>query len=1092
MTTRQDIEALVNAYRQAELVLLAHLRDTAATATATRNWYENQGRIVRELQQRAREIMSTTTPTPEQIQSIIEQGWAEGFTEAQPEGTKPVEAGVPVNALAATSQEAVGALTVAGVSILRTTEDAFREMGRAAVVGQLASGANRVQRIQTTLDAYARRGLTSFTDRAGRRWGMDTYVEMVLRTGVNRAQNEGRMRGYQAYGVTLLHCSQHLGADDHCQPFQNKILSTDGQTGPRRMVDPATGREVTVDVYSTLQSAVARGLLHVNCRHTLTAYTPGMPLPDTIHATDEHFRVEQEQRYNERMIRQWKRMETTALTPERQRYAAGKVREWQARQRAHVKNNPWLVRRYDREQTRLAGKNRGFDLAAYEKLPEPKPPFKVPDEMKWVKKPTAKTIVGDKKAAAALKEKLSPSLGKLTPAKADMVAKILFSDVGHSASAGLMEASRDLLKHLDAMDYAKAVADGKAFSPMTKAGAAQHLKNLKGELGSKRKKVLEELDNTAAMKEYASHTGAKAGQAAAKAKAKWVTLKKPFSATAAETAAQYYTAASKLQKFDGSDVVGLSHGMYKAKSDLEVAKLLGNDAAVATAKDAVLAAKKALMGEVEKAIDADLVKLLAGGKGAADKTLAAKYKALQSFEEMLDQVAAAQEKEAKTAAAKKAAKGKDVKPPAVKFDGGPELPPNVSKEDIEMLLVLKAKSSWSNYDSLKFHVAAKSGKTPNEINSLVNQHISVVYKEFGDADYLKTPEGMKAWKGSVTAADEAKAEKYLDSKYPGAATKHAVKSPAGGMHGVKAHGDPKDITMPAGFRDAPEVELMAAQRAAGEWGELDEWVRWYAAENNVRASAVMREVSVLADERYPGALGWKLGQKVTKPVSEARKKLKELAEKYTGPTPPKFKRRKGLNKLKDKETAMQWGAERWESKINSANQDTSSVLMEYTSSFYSEVNTELRRGKGVASRQKGYVEKMDRAFDLVPRAPEDIEVHRGTTPDQFLGNQLSGAVTSNPQSWVGKEFIDHGYMSTSLGGKAAFGSKPIQMHLRAPKGTKMAYVDGERPGDREGVITRFPGELELIVQRGTIFYVDRVEKIGSQTHVWGEIRRQEH
>lgn len=83
-------------------------------------------------------------------------------------------------------------------------------------------------------------------------------------------------------------------------------------------------------------------------------------------------------------------------------------------------------------------------------------------------------------------------------------------------------------------------------------------------------------------------------------------------------------------------------------------------------------------------------------------------------------------------------------------------------------------------------------------------------------------------------------------------------------------------------------------------------------------------------------------------------------------------------------------------------------------------------------------------------------------------------------------------MSTSLGGKAAFDTKPIQMHLRAPKGTKMAYVDGERPGDREGVITRYPGELELIVQRGTIFYVERVEKIGFQTHVWGEIRRQEH
>lgn len=55
------------------------------------------------------------------------------------------------------------------------------------------------------------------------------------------------------------------------------------------------------------------------------------------------------------MIRQWKRMEVTALTSERQRYAAGKVREWQARQKAHVAKHEWLTRRYDREQVRHAG-----------------------------------------------------------------------------------------------------------------------------------------------------------------------------------------------------------------------------------------------------------------------------------------------------------------------------------------------------------------------------------------------------------------------------------------------------------------------------------------------------------------------------------------------------------------------------------------------------------------------------------------------------------------------------------------------------------------------------------------------------------------
>ena len=187
-------------------------------------------------------------------------------------------------------------------------------------------------------------------DNKGGRWGIDTYAEMMLRTGVNRAQNEGRIRGYDAHGVELVHCSQHIGADAHCQPFQNKILAVKGEAGSRRMVDSATGRETTVHVYATLRDAVQRGLLHVNCRHTLTAYTPGVPLPDDIATGDEEYLAEQEQRHNERMIRQWKRMEAAAMTPERVKEARRRVVMWQARQRELVGKHEWMVRRYDRER----------------------------------------------------------------------------------------------------------------------------------------------------------------------------------------------------------------------------------------------------------------------------------------------------------------------------------------------------------------------------------------------------------------------------------------------------------------------------------------------------------------------------------------------------------------------------------------------------------------------------------------------------------------------------------------------------------------------------------------------------------------------
>ena len=66
-------------------------------------------------------------------------------------------------------------------------------------------------------------------------------------------------------------------------------------------------------------------------------------------------------RYNERMIRQWKRAQQLAMSLPEQEKAAAKVREWQARQRDLVKRTDGLFRQYWRE----------------------KPGFKVPNDVRW-------------------------------------------------------------------------------------------------------------------------------------------------------------------------------------------------------------------------------------------------------------------------------------------------------------------------------------------------------------------------------------------------------------------------------------------------------------------------------------------------------------------------------------------------------------------------------------------------------------------------------------------------------------------------------------------------------------------------------------
>lgn len=105
----------------------------------------------------------------------------------------------------------------------------------------------------------------------------------------------------------------------------------------------------TVDgVYS-----VGSILLH-NCRHTTSLYQPGVtpkqpPEPDTGH---EGYKATQKQRYLERQIRASKRLEAAAVTEEDAKKARDRIRNYQAKLRAHIDEHN-LPRRPHREALRM-------------------------------------------------------------------------------------------------------------------------------------------------------------------------------------------------------------------------------------------------------------------------------------------------------------------------------------------------------------------------------------------------------------------------------------------------------------------------------------------------------------------------------------------------------------------------------------------------------------------------------------------------------------------------------------------------------------------------------------------------------------------
>ncbi len=262
--------------------------------------------------------------------------------------------------------------------ILRNTQDAYRSIISETSTQALLGVETRLETAQNALNMFAAKGITGFVDRAGRRWDLASYVEMATRTATARAALQGHIDRQTEIGNDLVMVSSIGTTCPICAQWQGKVLSISGKT-------PG---------YSSLDNAKAAGLFHPNCKHTITAYFPEIDdyEPPVTKNNPEKYEATQEQRYNERQIRKWKRVEAAAMTPEAKAKAANMVKKWQGIQREHVAE--WDLRRqYGRESIR---KVNGMSQVAREEVftttigGNPKEIFKIlgdgTEYKKWLRK----------------------------------------------------------------------------------------------------------------------------------------------------------------------------------------------------------------------------------------------------------------------------------------------------------------------------------------------------------------------------------------------------------------------------------------------------------------------------------------------------------------------------------------------------------------------------------------------------------------------------------------------------------------------------------------------------------------------------------
>jgi hypothetical protein len=258
----------------------------------------------------------------------------------------------PVRPGRAAAEAAGRALDKAARQVPRNAKSAWDRIINDAVNKTVAGELTIEQAMQQAMDDAAKQGIGFYRDSTGRKWGLDTYSEMAIRTGTNQALRDAHAAELLAQGIDLVIVSSHANPAPQCAPYEQKILSLTGEhPNGRQTID---GESVTVT--ASVAEAEANGLHHCNCRHTHTAYLPGFtePLPVQPDPDHEGYKATQQQRYYEREIRRSQRMEAAATTPEARAKAAARRRSYESRLSSHVRQND-LPRRRHREKLRKPG-----------------------------------------------------------------------------------------------------------------------------------------------------------------------------------------------------------------------------------------------------------------------------------------------------------------------------------------------------------------------------------------------------------------------------------------------------------------------------------------------------------------------------------------------------------------------------------------------------------------------------------------------------------------------------------------------------------------------------------------------------------------
>jgi Phage minor capsid protein 2 len=116
-----------------------------------------------------------------------------------------------------------------------------------------------------------KKNFVGVTDRAGRKWKLDDYVSMLVKTKMQQAYSEGVRTECIERGIDLAVISSH-GAKDACRHFEGMVISMTG---------------ATKGLYTYDELRRSNKIFHPNCKHTITPLRDISLLPEKLRKKHE-------------------------------------------------------------------------------------------------------------------------------------------------------------------------------------------------------------------------------------------------------------------------------------------------------------------------------------------------------------------------------------------------------------------------------------------------------------------------------------------------------------------------------------------------------------------------------------------------------------------------------------------------------------------------------------------------------------------------------------------------------------------------------------------------------------------------------------